>query len=157
MGEMDELLKQIKAEFNSETKSQTPSKAGEKNTEPNSLNPRSSELTPLNSLIAEVKKEFQQGKKITPSVKSATFFDNSDQVAPSSKNHLIKELQQEYQAKEQQEKQLHTAALKQKAQQWLKNLDCNTDEGLWFEEFSYAYDSKLAAAMDYLAAMEDLN
>ncbi len=129
MGEMDELLKQIKAEFNSETKSQTPSTAGEKNSEPNSLNSQYSEFTPLNSLIAEVKQEFQQGKTSPLSAKSATFLDNSHQVASRGKNYLITELQQEYQAKEQQEKQLRTEVLTQKAQHWLNNLDLNTDYG----------------------------
>ncbi|WP_425461526.1 salt stress protein, Slr1339 family [Hyella patelloides] len=31
-----------------------------------------------------------------------------------------------------------------------------SDEGLWFEEFADAYDSKLAAAIEYLQAMKEI-
>ena len=46
-------------------------------------------------------------------------------------------------------------ALRQKAQQWLKNLDLRSEEGRWFEEFSYSYEDKLQAAIDYLEAMRE--
>lgn len=46
-------------------------------------------------------------------------------------------------------------ALREQAQQWLKNLHLNSEEGRWFEEFSYSYESKLEAAIDYLEAMRE--
>ena len=46
-------------------------------------------------------------------------------------------------------------ALREKAQQWLKNLDLHSEEGKWFEEFSYSYEDKLQAAIDYLEAMRE--
>ena len=46
-------------------------------------------------------------------------------------------------------------ALRGKAQQWLKNLDLRSEEGRWFEEFSYSYEDKLQAAIDYLEAMRE--
>lgn len=46
-------------------------------------------------------------------------------------------------------------ALRDKAQQWLKNLNPQSEEGRWFEEFSYSYEDKLQAAIDYLEAMRE--
>ena len=46
-------------------------------------------------------------------------------------------------------------ALREKAQQWLKNLNLQSEEGRWFEEFSYSYEDKLQAAIDYLEAMHE--
>ena len=46
-------------------------------------------------------------------------------------------------------------ALREKAQQWLKNLDLRSPEGRWFEEFSYSYEDKLQAAIDYLEALRE--
>lgn len=46
-------------------------------------------------------------------------------------------------------------ALREKARQWLKNLNSNSEEGRWFEEFSYSYEDKLQAAIDYLEAMRE--
>ena len=181
MGEMDDLLKEIKAEFSADKKSQSKKEQETRNEDkrnfltplvnssPNKVSPSSSSpssmalassSSPLDSLIADVKQEFESGKT-PPSLKSHNYFNESQTSSPSSNSDLIKELQLEYQEQErikqqqqQQEKQRRQEALKRKAQQWLKNLDPHTDEGLWFEEFSYSYDSKLAAAIDYLAAME---
>lgn len=49
--------------------------------------------------------------------------------------------------------QRRKAALKERAQQWLKDLNPRSEEGKWFEEFSYSYEDKLQAAIDYLEAM----
>jgi uncharacterized protein (DUF885 family) len=46
-------------------------------------------------------------------------------------------------------------ALREQAQKWLKNLSLNSEEGRWFQEFSYSYESKLEAAIDYLEAMRE--
>lgn len=41
------------------------------------------------------------------------------------------------------------------AKRWLKNLDPNSDEYIWFDIFSERYKSKLEAAIDYLQAMRE--
>lgn len=61
------------------------------------------------------------------------------------------ELQQREAKREQRRKE----ALKEQAKQWLKNLNPRSEEGKWFEEFSYSYDDKIQAASDYLEAMRE--
>ncbi|NEO46570.1 MAG: hypothetical protein F6K55_21560 [Moorea sp. SIO4A3] len=66
--------------------------------------------------------------------------------------------QQELEAEQkrlQQQKQREREALTQQATEWLKNLTPNSAEGLWFEEFSDSYPSKLEAAIDYLQALKE--
>lgn len=46
-------------------------------------------------------------------------------------------------------------ALRETAKEWLKNLNPSSEEGKWFEEFSYSYEDKLKAAIDYLEAMRE--
>ena len=52
------------------------------------------------------------------------------------------------------EKQRSQNLLTRRAEQWLKNLNPHSDEGLWFEQFSYSYESRLAAAIDYLQGLD---
>jgi hypothetical protein len=59
------------------------------------------------------------------------------------------------QQREEARKKRRQQALKQKAQEWLKKLNPQSEEGKWFEEFSYSYESKLTAAIDYLEAMRE--
>ena len=51
-------------------------------------------------------------------------------------------------------RQRERKALTRKAQEWLDNLDPNSDEGFWFEQFCYSYEFRLEAAIDYLKALE---
>ena len=46
-------------------------------------------------------------------------------------------------------------ALKEDAKKWLEKLSPNSEEGRWFKEFSYSYENKLQAAIDYLEAMRE--
>jgi len=46
-------------------------------------------------------------------------------------------------------------ALKEDAKKWLAKLNPRSEEGRWFEEFSYSYEDKLQAAIDYLEAMRE--
>ncbi len=64
-----------------------------------------------------------------------------------------KQEQQRLEAKREQRKR---EALKERAKEWLSKLELHSEEGLWFEEFAYAYNSKLDAAMDYLQALKDV-
>jgi hypothetical protein len=52
------------------------------------------------------------------------------------------------------DKQRRQNLLIRRAEQWLKNLNPHSDEGLWFEQFSYGYESRLAAAIDYLQGLD---
>ena len=61
----------------------------------------------------------------------------------------------EAQKREELRERRRKAALREKAQQWLKSLDMRSEEGRWFEEFSYSYEDKLQAAIDYLEAMRE--
>lgn len=46
-------------------------------------------------------------------------------------------------------------ALREEAKTWLAKLDPRSEEGKWFQEFSYSYENKLQAAIDYLEAMQE--
>jgi hypothetical protein len=54
-------------------------------------------------------------------------------------------------------KQQRRVALQSAAQTWLKQLKPNSDEGRWFAEFACNYDSQLAAAIDYLEALQEVH
>lgn len=117
----------------------------------------------MDDFLAEVQAKFAQ-KKLRRQ-------DSQSHRASTSNNLSLQQVQSEYQQKKQIEdrskqqqsleqikleelkKQQKRKALTRKAEEWLKNLDPNSDEGLWFEEFSYAYESKLEAAIDYLEAL----
>jgi hypothetical protein len=43
------------------------------------------------------------------------------------------------------------------AQVWLKNLDKNSDERDWFEQFAFKYSSRIDAAIDYLQAVNEFD
>jgi hypothetical protein len=69
-----------------------------------------------------------------------------------------KRLQQELieaQQREELREQRRKEALRVTAQKWLQNLNLRSEEGKWFEEFSYSYENKLEAAIDYLEAMRE--
>jgi hypothetical protein len=46
-------------------------------------------------------------------------------------------------------------ALREEAKTWLLKLNPRSEEGKWFQEFSYSYENKLQAAIDYLEAMQE--
>jgi hypothetical protein len=54
-------------------------------------------------------------------------------------------------------KQQRRNALQSAAPIWLKQLKPNSNEGRWFAEFACNYDSKLAAAIDYLEALQEVD
>ena len=65
--------------------------------------------------------------------------------------------QREWEAEQERLRQLEEqrkAERLKKAQDWLKELDPNSDEGFWFESFAVNYPSKIDAALEYLSAME---
>jgi hypothetical protein len=101
-------------------------------------------------------------------------------------DHLITQLGDHYAARDQAERLQHEQALKAaeleqqrqtqaqqqrlealrvkrrgeltlQAQKWLKALNPKSSEGLWFDEFACAYNSRLEAAIDYLEALQDVD
>ncbi len=165
MGEMDKLLAQLKAEYAQPEKPSTSPSLPQKQ-------PQSATTEPIDNLLAEVKAEFAgESTKLKQGRSNSTINPkkSSSSKNPSNSDNLIKDLQQEdrvererkqqeiiAQKQKQQDKQRRrTEALKQKAREWLNNLDSKSDEGLWFEEFAYAYESRLEAAIDYLQAIRE--
>ena len=43
------------------------------------------------------------------------------------------------------------------AQVWLKNLDKNSDERYWFDQFAFKYSSRIDAAIDYLQVVDEFD
>ena len=52
--------------------------------------------------------------------------------------------------------QTHRQKVRQ-AQVWLKNLDKNSDERYWFDQFAFKYASRIDAAIDYLQAVSQFD
>jgi|SRR5919199_2205020 hypothetical protein len=100
------------------------------------------------SLLAQVRTEFEEKER-------AEELKRQQQLR---EEQLRKEQQlREEQLREQQRQQRKRDALTQEATEWLKNLNPRAEEGRWFEEFSYSYPSKLEAAIDYLEALRETN
>ncbi|MGG6268093.1 salt stress protein, Slr1339 family [Leptolyngbya sp. AN03gr2] len=143
----------------------------------NSLNNNASELRPSSeakpaaarSSIEDLLKQIDGEPQVTPSPSSDRLFDGEPQVTPSpSSDRLFDDLKQEREeslkqaAQQKQErleqlKQQRRQALTVKAQEWLKNLDPNSSEGRWFEEFACNYENRIVAAIDYLEALQEVD
>ena len=61
----------------------------------------------------------------------------------------------EIQKREELRERRRKAALREEAKEWLAKLNPRSEEGKWFQEFSYSYEDKLKAAIDYLEAMRE--
>lgn len=152
MSDLDKLLSELKSEFQPE-KSPTP---------PTKNNPSPSS-SPLDHLLHNVKQELEHQKPTTPSSVGKITYDTPNPLLEQLKQELSQEEKQRQQQQQEEEKaqklrldqqrQQQKKALEAKATQWLKQLNPNSEEGLWFEEFAYSYESKLVAAIDYLQAM----
>jgi hypothetical protein len=100
------------------------------------------------SLLAEIKAEFEEQQRIEASNKQKQLREET----------LRKEQQlQAEKIRIQQQERIKRDALTKEAEAWLKALNFRSEEGLWFEEFAYAYPSKLEAAIDYLQALQETN
>ena len=98
------------------------------------------------TLLAEVRAEFEEKERT----------EKLQKQQQQQEEQRIKEQQQrEEQLRAEQRRQRKREALKQEATEWLKNLNPRSEEGRWFEEFSYSYPSKLEAAIDYLDALRE--
>ena len=61
----------------------------------------------------------------------------------------------EIQKREELRERRRKEALREAAKEWLAKLNPRSEEGKWFQEFSYSYEDKLKAAIDYLEAMRE--
>lgn len=61
----------------------------------------------------------------------------------------------EAQKKEELRERRRKEALRERAKEWLKTINPRSEEGRWFEDFSYSYENKLEAAIDYLEALRE--
>jgi phage-related minor tail protein len=104
-------------------------------------------VTPVeDGLLAQIKAEFEEQQQAEELKKQQQLREEQ----------LRKEQQlREEQLRVQQREQRKREALTQEANEWLKKLNPRSEEGLWFEEFSYSYPSKLEAAIDYLQALRE--
>ncbi len=148
MESMDDLLAQVKAEY-LKPKLQQPQEPSlieqelnlveQSTVQPKSFN-QSGKLLAEDSILTEIRAEFAEQQR-TEELKR----EQQRQEEQRKKEQQLKEEQIRVQQRKQ--------ALTQEATEWLKNLDFRSEEGLWFEEFSYSYPSKLEAAIDYLQAL----
>ncbi len=140
MADIDDLLNELKEEYET---GRTPSPS------PPSPKIKSQSSDSINQLLDDIKEEIAQPPKLDVEVKPVK--TESPKPDDLSQNlHIVIRAEDE-QKKEQRRRE----SLKQKAHQWLAKLDPTSDEGMWFEEFSYSYDSKLEAAITYLEALRE--
>lgn len=143
----DDLLAQIKAEYQEKDQGQPLEKkplldeddlksstTNSSTYQPISLS-QSSRSPAEESMLSELKAEFEEKER--------------------EAERIRQQQRQAEQLQAKQREQRKREALKQQAQEWLNQLKPHSDEGLWFEEFSYSYPSKLEAAMDYLQALRE--
>jgi hypothetical protein len=147
MESIDDLLAQVKAEYQEQEQAQqSKQKPLFQEEEFKSPPPVSSTYQPQPSqqnwvsaaednLLAQVKAEFEEQARAEELKKQQQLREE--------------QLRKEHRRKRERE------ALTQEATEWLKNLNLRSDEGLWFEEFAYSYPSKLEAAIDYLQALRE--
>ncbi|NJR16194.1 MAG: hypothetical protein HC785_11080 [Calothrix sp. CSU_2_0] len=65
--------------------------------------------------------------------------------------------EQQKQRRLEQLKRERRSQLTEAAQTWLKQIDPKSTEGIWFEEFSCNYGSRLEAAIEYLEALQEVD
>jgi hypothetical protein len=168
MESIDDLLAQVKAEYQEQEQAKQPNKQPflheEEFKSPPSVTPAYKpschNMSQLRSQPSPQKSLSAAEESLLAQVKAE--FEEQEQVEEVKRQQQLKEeqLRQERQLREeqrraQQRRQRKREALTQEAMEWLKNLNPRSEEGLWFEEFSYSYPSKLEAAIDYLEALRE--
>jgi type IV secretory pathway VirB10-like protein len=155
MDEMEKLLAQLKTEYEQNEQPQPISPIVPPVSE---LKPTTKPTSPLDSLLAEVKADVASVDSCPPPL--------TNQPVSLPENPVLQEMKIQYredqekerlekQRQEEQRQQRKKQALRQQAQEWLKKLNPRSEEGRWFEEFSYSYESKLEAAIHYLEALRE--
>lgn len=167
MGELDDLLSQLKTEY---TNQEEPQRVTPPPVVPSpSATPKPTHSS-VEHLLAKLKEEIKENK---PQPTSSKNISSHSQFTQPVEPTLFGDLRSEYQEKDQnaakhQQREIKEnqrleeqrllkkrQTLQEKALIWLKQLNPKSDEGKWFEEFSYSYDSKVEAAMHYLEALRE--
>ncbi|NJK55201.1 MAG: hypothetical protein HC939_04065 [Pleurocapsa sp. SU_5_0] len=186
---MDDLLAQLKAEFEPQPQSKT------NQPPPNRSSPRTPASSgSMNQMLEELRKELESGRgrgNTTPQTSSApalptlsakdaalarqrlnALIDEDYQTQAQIREAKFAEIQRQAEARiaEEQRRQQELIelqqreelrdrrrkeALREEAKTWLLKLNPRSEEGKWFQEFSYSYENKLQAAIDYLEAMQE--
>ena len=103
-------------------------------------------------LIAEIEREYQKQEAKREQKLAAARKKERELVAEKQRREQEAIAERERAKRRQQRRK---EAMRQQAAEWLKKLNPRSEEGRWFEEFSYSYESKLEAAIDYLEAMRE--
>lgn len=101
-----------------------------------------------------------QAAQVLPASSSDPLFNELKQEHQETLRQEALRLQQQAQQKQERLDQLKNQrrqALIATAEEWLKNLDFQSSEGRWFEEFACNYDSRLVAAIDYLEVLQEVS
>ncbi len=176
MESIDDLLAQVKAELEPDQKQ--PPKPAYFVTEadlktPSPISPGSSSYSsssnfvdpkPTDDLLSQLKTEFVEKEHQEATLRQQQLREEQQhqerqlqqaQLQQHQERDRQEQQSRETQLREQQKQERKRQALKKEAEVWLKKLHLNTEEGRWFEEFSYNYPSKLEAAIDYLSALKE--
>jgi len=140
MGEIEDLLAQMKAEYQKRDQEKPM--------------PSSSPSQEKNPSLAEFKVNNSSDSSTEAILKALALENQERQQQETMRRQQEAAEKQKAEALKQQRKR---EALTKKAKQWLDKLDPKSEEGRWFEEFSYAYDSPLEAAITYLEALGEVN
>lgn len=158
MESIDDLLAQVKAEYQQQEQAKQPKQQPlfsedelkSVSSEPSTYQPQPPVQNSLSaaeeSLLAQVKAEFAEQERAEELRRQQQL--REEQLREEQKRR-------EEQLREEQRHKRKREALTQQAKEWLKQLDRHSEEGLWFEEFSYSYSSELEAAIDYLQALRE--
>lgn len=149
MESIDDLLNQLKSEYEEKDKPKPQQK------QPPPQEKKSPQLPPIPKRQVQVS---WQSNNIYPSAAEYSLLDEiKSEFSEKDRQEEVKRQQKikEEQARQERIQQQQRQALEKEAVAWLKKLNPRSEEGLWFEEFSYSYPSKLEAAIDYLQALKE--
>jgi hypothetical protein len=170
MESLDRLLAELKAEYqeskkkSAELKSQptTPAEppspaASVPSTQPIKTVNKTLDYGNVDNDLAQIKAEYEAQDKTQESVKQEQL--KAEYKEPNKAQEIVVKQEQPL-AEKVVEKQSHVQTHREKvrqAQVWLKNLDKNSDERFWFDQFAFKYSSRIDAAIDYLQAVNEFD
>lgn len=149
---IDDLISQIKQEKINKTEQSVKEVNNQTSSTDNLLEKLKSDYQKHQKQELKVEKEIFNQKSQVISQDLSQFKQQLQQKQEKQTEQITHQNQEEIRYTEQKKQQQQKLLIRQ-AQKWLENLDPYSDEGLWFEEFSSSYSSRLDAAIDYLAVL----
>lgn len=149
---IDDLISQIKQEKINKTEQSVKEVNNQTSSTDNLLEKLKSDYQKHQKQELKVEKEIFNQKSQVISQDLSQFKQQLQQKQEKQTEQITNQNQEEIRYTEQKKQQQQKLLIRQ-AQKWLENLDPYSDEGLWFEEFSSSYSSRLDAAIDYLAVL----